>query len=58
MQTNKSAIVEVDYLQSIPNSNGGTDELLIFVSTGFVLMMQLGFAFLENGLIRKKNSYH
>lgn len=28
------------------------------MSTGFVLLMQLGFAFLENGLIRKKNSYH
>ena len=31
--------------------------MLIFVSTGFVLLMQLGFAFLENGAIRKKNSY-
>ena len=50
--------MEVDYLQDIPNSNGGTDELLIFVSTGFVLLMQLGFSFLENGLTRKKNSYH
>jgi Amt family ammonium transporter len=50
--------VEVDYLQDIPNSNAGTDELLIFVSTGFVLLMQLGFSFLENGLTRKKNSYH
>ena len=28
------------------------------MSTGFVLLMQLGFSFLENGLIRKKNSHH
>lgn len=50
--------MEVDYLQAIPNSNGGTDKLLTFLSTGFVLLMQLGFTSLENGLIRRKNSYH
>ena len=49
---------QVNYLLAVPDTKGGTDELLIFVSTGFVLLMQLGFAFLENGLIRKKNSHH
>jgi hypothetical protein len=39
MQTSGQKIAEVDYLQAIPNSEGGTDELLIFVSTGFVLLM-------------------
>ena len=49
---------QVNYLLAVPDTKGGTDELLIFISTGFVLLMQLGFAFLENGLIRKKNSHH
>lgn len=56
MSSNIPEIAE-DYRLSVPDEKGGTDELLIFVSTGFVLLMQLGFAFLENGLVRKKNSH-
>ena len=32
------------------------DELLLCVSTGFILLMQLGFALVENGTVRSKNS--
>jgi len=41
----------------INTTEQGVNELLIMVSTGFVLLMQLGFAFVENGMVRKKNSY-
>ena len=30
--------------------------LLLVVSTGFILLMQAGFALVENGTVRKKNS--
>ena len=32
------------------------NELLVLVSTGFILLMQLGFALVENGTVRSKNS--
>ena len=31
------------------------DELLMIVSTGFIMLMQVGFAMLENGSVRGKN---
>ena len=32
------------------------DELLVIVATAFILLMQLGFALVENGSVRAKNS--
>ena len=32
------------------------NELLVLVSTAFILQIQLGFAMIENGLVRSKNS--
>lgn len=32
------------------------NELLVMVATAFILLMQLGFALLENGMVRPKNS--
>ena len=32
------------------------DELLVIVATAFILLMQLGFALVENGSVRSKNS--
>ena len=34
------------------------NELLIMTSCAFILPMQLGFAYLETGLVRQKNSKH
>ena len=52
---------------TIENCNGDTaclltrnqeavNELLLVVSTGFILLMQAGFALVENGTVRSKNS--
>jgi ammonium transporter, Amt family len=43
-------------MSSIEELKNGIDELLIVVSTGFILLMQAGFALVENGTVRKKNS--
>ena len=32
------------------------NELLLIVATAFILLMQLGFALVENGSVRSKNS--
>jgi Amt family ammonium transporter len=32
------------------------NEMLILMSTAFILQIQLGFAMIENGLVRSKNS--
>lgn len=37
-------------------SEQAVNELLIMIGASFVLLMQLGFALLENGLVRPKNS--
>jgi ammonia channel protein AmtB len=50
--------IGLNYNESISDTPAGVNELLALVSTGFVLLMQLGFCYLENGAIRKKNSYH
>jgi len=34
------------------------NELLMMTSSAFILLMQLGFAYLETGLVRSKNSKH
>ena len=43
-------------MSSIEELKTGIDELLLVVSTGFILLMQAGFALVENGTVRKKNS--
>ena len=37
-------------------NSSAVDELLLVVSTGFILLMQAGFALVENGTVRSKNS--
>ena len=37
-------------------NSDAVDELLLVVSTGFILLMQAGFALVENGTVRSKNS--
>jgi Amt family ammonium transporter len=38
------------------NPESGTSALFICISTGMVLLMQAGFALIENGSVRRKNS--
>ena len=40
-------------LEAVKNA---VNELLIIVATAFILLMQLGFALVENGSVRSKNS--
>ena len=40
----------------MPGTDEAIDELLVCVTTGFILLMQLGFALVENGSVRAKNS--
>lgn len=37
------------------STEAAVDALLMIVSTGFILLMQCGFAMIENGSIRYKN---
>ena len=48
--------VLLDYSNVIPTYETATNELLVIVATAFIFMMQLGFALLENGSVRTKNS--
>ena len=48
--------VLLDYSNVIPTNETATNELLVIVATAFIFMMQLGFALLENGSVRTKNS--
>ena len=45
-----------DSNKSINNIEQAINELLVLVATAFILLMQLGFALLENGMVRSKNS--
>ena len=40
----------------LPTDSEAVDELLLCVATGMILLMQLGFALVENGSVRQKNS--
>ena len=40
----------------VTTTDQAIDELLVIVATAFILLMQLGFALLENGTVRSKNS--
>ena len=42
--------------QTINSTESAINELLVLVSTAFILQIQLGFAMIENGLVRSKNS--
>ena len=46
----------IDPEDTINSNQKAINELLVMVSTAFILLMQLGFALLENGLVRSKNS--
>ncbi len=40
----------------VPSTDDAINELLVIVATAFILLMQLGFALVENGTVRSKNS--
>lgn len=42
--------------ETVYNAKDGTNALLMVVSTGMILFMQAGFALVENGSVRAKNS--
>lgn len=51
------AKIEVeDYSIRVNSQQEAIDELLIIVATAFIILMQLGFALVENGTVRSKNS--
>ena len=61
MAENLNAIVTetaavVDSSMHVNSTNEAINELLVITSTVFILQMQLGFALLETGLVRSKNS--
>ena len=56
LQQVSQTIGEIDMEARIPTTEQALNELLVMVATAFVLLMQLGLAFLENGLVRPKNS--
>ena len=45
-----------DYSGAVASTQSAIDELLVIVATAFILLMQLGFALVENGSVRSKNS--
>lgn len=45
-----------DFSRKINSMEEAVDELLVIVATAFILLMQLGFALVENGTVRSKNS--
>ena len=45
-----------DMLRRLPSDREALDELLLCISTAFILLMQVGFALIENGSVRHKNS--
>ena len=47
---------EPQIIQNVEDLKNALDELLVMTASAFILLMQLGFAFLENGLVRPKNS--
>ena len=42
--------------KAVYDTETGVTALLVIVSTGFILLMQAGFALVENGSVREKNS--
>lgn len=59
MEEEIQEILQVETVENkmrIPTTEQALNELLVMVATAFVLLMQLGLAFLENGLVRPKNS--
>ena len=45
-----------DFSGKVNSVEEAVDELLVIVATAFILLMQLGFALVENGTVRSKNS--
>lgn len=45
-----------NYEEYINTTDQAINELLVIVATAFILLMQLGFALVENGTVRSKNS--
>jgi len=52
----QETIVVEDYSVKVNSKEEAIDELLVIIATSFILMMQLGFALVENGTVRSKNS--
>ena len=49
-------LTAIDGEKIVLEVNAALDELLVIVATAFILLMQLGFALVENGSVRSKNS--
>ena len=47
---------KADFSNKVNTVDEAINELLMMVATAFILLMQLGFALLENGMVRSKNS--
>lgn len=45
-----------DYANTIYTSEEAINALFILISSGLIILMQAGFALLENGTVRSKNS--
>ena len=54
VQESTSNTVEV--IQAVTKEEQAVHEMFICIACGFIILMQLGFAFLENGSVRAKNS--
>lgn len=50
--------ITTSYENYVMTPQEGTDALLIIVSTGFIFLMQTGFAMVEVGCVREKNAHN
>lgn len=48
--------MEGNYTTDVNSTNEATDEVWILVSTGMIFFMQVGFALVESGTVRRKNA--
>jgi ammonium transporter, Amt family len=49
---------QTDFSEYVYTSEEATNALLIIVSTGFIFLMQAGFAMVEVGSVRQKNAHN
>ena len=47
---------DIDYAEHVYSAEEATNALLVIVSTGFIFLMQTGFAMVEVGSVRQKNA--
>lgn len=54
--TDRAESVQIEADPTPRELKAALDEMLLVVASGFILLMQGGFAMLESGIVRKKNS--